>query len=110
MSPTAILLRPPEGAAPPPPKPKPVARPDPPRGTPVDAPATRPDLAAGTPPADAATPGWAAAQAAAPPGRVTEPRPAPESPRPEAPPLLVDTLKALRGQSSPVGALLDRAA
>jgi hypothetical protein len=111
MSPTAILLRPPEGATPPPPKPKAVARPDPPRGTPVDAPATRPDLAAGTPPAESAEPGWAiAAQAAAAPGRATEARSAPEAPGPEAAPQLVDTLKALRGQSAPVGALLDRAA
>jgi hypothetical protein len=111
MTPTAILLRPPEGAAPPPPKPKPVARPAPPRGTPVDALATRPDLAAGTPPVEAAAQGWTvAAQAAAAPGRGTEARPATEAPRPEAPPPFVDTLKALRGHAAPVGALLDRAA
>jgi hypothetical protein len=114
MSLSAILLRPPEGAGPPPPappKPKVAERPEPVRGTPVDAPATRPDLTREARPVEPAAPGWAAAaQAAAAPGRVAETRPAPEAPKPEAPPPLVDTLKALRGQSSPVGALLDRAA
>jgi hypothetical protein len=107
MSPTDIHLRPPAAAERPLP-PKPV---DPPRdrrpenpapsphGTPVDAPATRPDLT-GTPPVD---PGWAVAA----PARTSAPRP--EIPV-AAPPPFVDTLKALRGQAAPVGTLLDRAA
>jgi hypothetical protein len=114
MSLSAILLRPPEGAGPPPPappKPKVAERPEPVRGTPVDAPATRPDLAGEARPVEPAAPGWAvAAQAAAAPRQMADARQAAEAPKAEAPPPMVDTLKALRGQSSPVGALLDRAA
>jgi hypothetical protein len=109
MSLSAILLRPPEGAGPPPPappKPRVAERPDPPRGTPADAPATRPDLAGEAPALEPAAPAWPATA----PGRVAETRPAPEAPKPDTAPPMADALKVLRGQSAPVGALLDRAA